>query len=181
VEPIDDPPTGPTAPSPDEALSTLRGAGAGIDGRLVGRVVAVLLTLTLVVLIVVFFVAGLHKNNQISSLRHHGVAVPFTVTSCLGLLGGSGSNAAGYACRGTYPLDGHSYAEPIPGDTLYRPGTTLKAVAVPGDPALVTTKALLAGEQTSAKVFILPAVLLLVLLLLVALVLGRRRARPKTG
>jgi hypothetical protein len=107
------------------------------------------------------------------------VPVPFTVTSCLGLLGGSGSNAAGYACRGTFTLDGHRYDEPIPGNTDHPPGTVLRAVTVPGDPALVRTERDLAGEQTSAKVFVFPTVLLLVLFLLIGVLLFRRRQNER--
>ena len=91
-----------------------------------------------------------------------------------------GSNAAGYSCRGTFSLGGHRYNEPIPGNTDHPPGTVLRAVTVPGDPALVRTRRDLAGEQTSAKVFVFPTVLLIVLLLLVGLLLFRRRQKQRT-
>src|SRR5580692_10409535 len=80
-----DPPERPIEP-PGEALSTLRGAGAGLDARLVGRVVGALLLVALALAVVIFFVAGLHKNTQISQLRHHGVPVRFTVSGCIGQL-----------------------------------------------------------------------------------------------
>jgi len=51
----------------------------------------------------------------------------------------------------------------------------LRAVVVPGDPALMTPLSVLAGEHASWKVFILPVVLLVVLVLLVGAVLLRRR------
>ena len=58
------------------------------------------------------------------------------------------------------------------------PGTTIRAVRVPGDPALVTPLTVLATEQASWRVYLLPAVLLVVAaLLLVLLVYSRRRAR----
>ena len=100
---------------------------------LVGIVVA-----TLAVLVVVFTVVGIDKNHQIDQLHNQGVAVNVTITSCQGLLGGSGSNGAGYACRGTYVLDGHRYNEQLPGTALHAPGTVIRAIAVPGDPALVS-------------------------------------------
>ena len=151
-----------------------------MDVRLVGRVVLALCLVALAVTVVIFFVAGVHKNSQITSLRQHGVPVRFTVSGCLGLLGGSGSNEAGYSCRGSFTLAGHRYDEPIPGNTLHPPGTVLRAVTVPGDPALVTTARMLDGEHTSAKVFILPVVLLVVLALLVGALLRRRRHRRPT-
>jgi hypothetical protein len=174
----------PTEPDPGdsgsagEPLSTLRGAGAGLDVRLVGRVVGSLVLVALAVAVVIFFIAGVHKNAQISSLRHQGVPVAFRISGCLGLLGGSGSNQAGYACRGSFSLQGRIYNEPIPGNSLHEPGTVLRAVAVPGDPALVITARMLDGEEASGKVYVLPAVLLIVLVLLIgALVLRRRRIR----
>ncbi len=130
---------------------------------------------------VVLFVGALHKNSQITDLRSHGVGVPFTVTSCLGLLGGSGSNGAGYSCRGSFTVDGHRYTEPIPGTADHAPGTILRSVTVPGDPALVITAHDLAAEHTSGRVFVLPTILLVVLAVLVGVVLlGRRRRRPAT-
>ena len=116
------------------AVATLRGAGVDVDVRRAGRVLVGAVLGALAVLAVVLFVAGAQKNAQITSLRSHGVPVTVTVTGCTGLLGGSGSNAAGYACRGTFSVAGHRYDEAIPGDTLYPPGTPLAAVTVPGDP-----------------------------------------------
>jgi hypothetical protein len=154
---------------------TLRGATPGLDVRRVGQAVVGLCLVALAVSVVIFYVGAVHKNAQIADLRAHGVPVPFTITGCLGLLGGSGSNQAGYACRGTFTVGGHRYNEPIPGNTDHPPGMVLRAVTVPGDPALVRTERDLAGEQTSAKVFIFPTVLLVVLLLLVGVLLFRRR------
>jgi hypothetical protein len=110
------------------------------------------------------------------------VPVTFTVTGCLGLLGGSGSNAAGYSCRGTYTLDGKLYSGvQLPGDSLHRPGSTVAAIAVPGDPALVSPASIVATEHSSAGAFVLPVVLAAILLLLVAMLLLRRRRRQATG
>jgi hypothetical protein len=166
-----------TTESPDEPVSTLRGAGAGltVDTRRVGRVIVGLLLVALAVLVVILFVAGIHKNSQISRLRHHGVAVSIRISGCRGLLGGSGSNAAGYTCRGSFTLEGHRYNEALPGDTLHTPGTMLHGVSVPGDPGLVTTVGALTTEHASAKVFIVPTVLALVLVVSVAALALRRR------
>jgi hypothetical protein len=162
----------------DAALSTLRGARVEVDVRRAGRVVLGICLLGLAVLVVVLFVAGADKNAQIDQLRNHGVAVNVTVTGCLGLLGGSGSNAAGYACRGTFTLDGHRYRESVPGNVLRPPGTKVPAVAVPGSPPLLDTRHAVATEHTSWSVFVVPTILLVVLLLVVgALVLRRRHVR----
>jgi hypothetical protein len=149
----------------------------------VGRVVVGLLLVGLAVLVVVLFVAGAHRNQQIDELHGRGVHVEVTVSGCMGLLGGSGSNAAGYQCSGTYTLAGHRYQEAIPGDTFYRVGTRIPSVAVPGDPALLTPARAAAGERSSAKVFFLPGVLALVLVVMMAAIVvvpRRGRTRPST-
>lgn len=154
-------------------VSTLRGAGVGTDAHLAGRIVVGLCMITLAVLAVVFFVAGVHKNDQITSLHEHGVPVTVTIAGCQGLLGGSGSNAAGYACSGTFTLDGHRYHESVPGTVLRAPGSTLQAIAVAGSPPLLDTARAVAGEHTSSRVFVLPAVLLAMLVVLAGIVLLR--------
>lgn len=160
-----------------ERVAPLRGASVEADIRLIGRVIVGACSVALAALVTVLFLAGAHKNAQITELRQHGVRVEDKVSRCLGLLGGSGSNAGGYACAGTFMLDGQRYDEAIPGDTLRAPGAILRAVAVPGDPPLVSTVRALQAEHSSWRVFILPTVLLVVLLLLVAtLALRPRRA-----
>ncbi len=163
---------------PVDRVGTLRGAGVGtVDTRRVAQVAIGLVLATLLVLVVVFTVTGVHHNEQATRLHSDGVAVTFTVTGCLGLLGGSGTNAAGYSCHGTYTLDGHRYSEQLPGNDFHRPGSRVLAIAVPGDPALVSPAAMVKTEHSSAGVFLLPAVLLAVLALLVLLVVLRRRRR----
>lgn len=168
-----------------ERIGTLRGAGVEADVRRVGRVVVGVCLVALAALVVVLFTAGADKNAQITRLRQHGVRVAVTVSGCLGLLGGSGSNAAGYACNGTFTLDGHRYSEAIPGNTFYRPRATVRAVTDPADPGLLSTAAMVATERPSWTVFILPGGLLALLALLVGVVLRRRRrparASPQGG
>ena len=153
-----------------------------MDARRVGQVVIGIVLVTLAVLAIVFTIVGIHTNQQDDRLHHDGVPVTFTVTGCLGLLGGSGSNAAGYSCRGTYTLDGNHYAGvQLPGDSFHRPGSTVASIAVPGDPALVSPASIVATEHSSAGAFVLPAVLAGTLLLLVTLLLLLRRRRQATA
>ena len=162
----------------DEPIMTLRGAGVAVDARRAGRVVGGVCLVALAVLVVVLAVAGVDKNAQITRLRQHGVRVEITVSTCLGLLGGSGSNAAGYACRGTFTVDGRHYDEAIPGNTLFPPGATIRGVIDPGDPALVSTVGAVASEHASWRVFVVPIILVVILaLLVVAVVLSRRHPR----
>jgi hypothetical protein len=155
-------------------IGTLRGAAVDVDRRRLGLAVGGICVAGLVVAVVVLFVAGLQKNAQITRLRQHGIPVEITVTGCLGLMGGSGSNLVGYQCSGTLTVAGHHYDEVIPGSTLRSPGSRLQVVAVPGDPALLATTGALAAEHASWRVFILPATLLLILVLLAGTVALRR-------
>jgi hypothetical protein len=165
-------PEGTTTSAP---LTRLRGNTVDIDVRRLGTVIVGICLVTLLILVIVFTIVGAHNNNQINRLRHDGVPVTVKVTGCQGLLGGSGSNGAGYACTGTFAFEGGRHTESIPGSAFYAPGSTVRAVVVPGDPALMTPVDVLAGEHSSWRVFILPAVLLVVLALLAGAVLFRRR------
>jgi hypothetical protein len=166
---------------PGGRVGQLRGAGVQVDGRRVGQVAIGIVLATLAVLVIVFTIVGVHTNQQDDRLHADGVPVTFTVTGCLGLLGGSGSNAAGYSCHGTYTLRGQRFSEPLPGNSLHRPGSTVAAIAVPGDPALVSPAAIVATEHSSAGVFVLPAILLIVLVVLAAIFWLRRRRRQAAG
>jgi hypothetical protein len=149
-----------------------------VDSRHVVRAAVGICLVTLAIVVVVLFLAGANKNAQINRLRQHGVPVEVTVTDCLGQLGGSGSNAAGYQCRGSFTIDGRHYNEIIPGSTRLPLGTTVVAVIDPGDPALISTVGAVAGERASPRVFLLPIVLAGALALLVVAVvirMGRNR------
>ena len=183
--PTSDPPTNadpspgsPTQPDPapdsGDRVAPLRGAGVQISGRQVARVLLGTMLATLAVLVVVFTLTGFHNNQQIDELQNQGVPVAVTVTTCQGLLGGSGSNAAGYTCRGTYEIGGHRYNETLPGTSLHAPGALVRAVAVPSDPRLVSPVSVVADEHASTSVYILPAVLFVVLVVVLVLV-GLRR------
>jgi len=160
-------------------VATLRGAGVEVDGRRAARALVAICLVALAVVTVVLVVAGINKNAQINRLRHHGVTVDVRVSGCLGLLGGSGSNGAGYACHGTFELGGRRYSVAVPGNTLYRPGATVRAVTDPTDPALLSTVAMVASERASWRVFVLPGCLLALLLALGGLVAERRRRQRR--
>jgi len=145
----------------------LRGASVDADARHVGRVVAGVCFTVLAGVALVLFVAGAKKNAEITRLRQQGVLVEVTVSSCRGLMGGSGSNLVGYQCSGTFRLDGHRYSETIPGGSFHRPGAALRVVTVPGDPALVSTVRAVATQRSSTRVFVIPTVLSVLLAVLV--------------
>jgi hypothetical protein len=169
-------PSGPPRSS-SEPLSTLRGAGVNYNPRKVAQVAIGLCVAALAVCVVVFTVAGIHQNNQINTLRHDGVPVTVTVTNCLGLMGGSGSNAAGYSCTASFTVRGAHYSETLPGTDFHDRGATVAATVVPNDPALVSPDAILRTQHASFGVFWLPLILLAILVLFVALIVAVRRRR----
>ncbi len=113
-------------PEPRESFS-LRGAEAQhIAGRF-WSIAGVLVLAAFAAIVVVSFVSALNDNARIVRLKDHGIPVVVTVTSCVGNIGGSGSNAAGYTCRGSYRVHGVRYEEVIASkSTLSAPGTKLR-------------------------------------------------------
>jgi hypothetical protein len=171
------------APSsqPDAAaarIASLRGAAVEVDARRVARIATVTLFVALLGVSAALFVAGARKNAQVTALRDHGVAVAVTVTSCRGLLGGSGSNLDGYTCQGTYLVGARRYRQTLPTSVLYAPGTRVALLADADDPALLSTRALVASEHASVRVYLAPSALLAVVLVAVG-VLAWRRSRRK--
>jgi hypothetical protein len=168
-------PIGTSAPP----STTLRGTQAEGDSRRVARGLSVASVVALAGATAVLFSAGVNKNAQITSLHEHGVPIEVTVSGCLGALSGSGSNAAGFSCRGTYTLDGQRYSGRIPGNTLLAPGTTVRMVTLEGHPGLIATIHEAQSERPSSGVFILPAVLLSILAILVAAIAVRGRTNRR--
>jgi hypothetical protein len=146
-------------------------------------VLAVVVTLSAVSLLiasVTLFVAGAHRNSQVTALKTHGIRVIETVSGCTGLLGGSGSNAAGYSCRGSVSIGGKRYFEPVPGSDLYVPGSKIPVVVDASDPGLVSSVSAVASEHATPTVFVLPAILFALFLGLMATV-GLRSRRRVSG
>ena len=175
---VADPPTDPADRS-DEPVTTLRGARVEVDIGRAARVVSGVCLAAIAVTAVILLIAGIQKNQQITSLQRHGLPVSVTVSNCIGLMGGSGTNVAGYACTGTYTVNGHVYKEAIPGTALHQPGSTVQGVTVSGDPGLLSTAGKVAGDRASWRVFIAPAVLVAGLVVLIGIVIRRRSHRAE--
>lgn len=160
--------------------TVLRGASVAVDVRRVGRVLAAAALAALAVVVATLFWAGARHNSRITALREDGVAVTATVSQCRGLMGGSGSNAAGYECTGTFSLGGHRFDATLPDGALHARGSTVHLVTVPGDPTLVATPAGVRSERASDRVYVVPAVLLVVLVALSATRAASGRNAPGT-
>lgn len=159
---------------------TLRGAGVEVDVRRAVRVAVRTSLIVVANLTAALLAAGARKNAEITELREHGVRVEVTVSKCLGVLGGSGSNKAGYACRGTYAVGGHRYVEAIPGAGFDAPGAKVPAVTARSDPGLISTASDVVSEHASWRVLALPSVPLFALALALAL-LAKRSRSARTG
>ena len=94
-------------------VPSLRGPEAQrIGGRFWFATGALLLT-AFAVVIIVSFISATNDNSRIHRLKTRGVSVVVTVTNCVGNIGGSGSNASGYTCHGSYLVKGANYQEVI--------------------------------------------------------------------
>jgi hypothetical protein len=155
----------------------IRGSGASLNRRTVLRIAAGCYAVIMLTLVVVLTTQVLAENSRIERLKQHGVAVPVTVTSCLALASGTGITAAGYQCKGTFSLAGHTYTEAIGGSkTSYSVGQTVAAVVDPSDHANLYPAAALAGRHPSDSGLVLPGGLLLLLALTSVAAWWRARA-----
>jgi hypothetical protein len=132
------------------------------------------------VIIVVTFISANNDNARIDRLKSDGVSVTVTVTSCVGNIGGSGSNAAGYTCRGSYRVDGTHYEEVIGSKTSQSSaGTTVRGVADPNRPSTVELASTVARSKSSGSVYVVPSVLALVFVVLTLALLRQGRVRRR--
>jgi hypothetical protein len=95
----------------------------------------------------------------------------------VGNIGGSGSNAAGYTCHGSYRVDGVRYVEIIGSKTTQSPaGTEVRAVADPNRPSTVELASAVARSTSSSSVYVVPSILALVFVVLALALLRRQRS-----
>jgi hypothetical protein len=168
-------------PNAPQSLTKLRAGGGPVNLAKLRQVITIVILAALAILSIVFFFGGAHTNSQITSLREHGVPITAKATTCEGLLGGSGSNAAGYICKGEFTLNGKHYNEPLPGSTFERPGTPVKEISLPSDPGLLETPSQVATDRASNKVYVLPIILLAAFLVFGAAVVLHTRRRSTAG
>jgi hypothetical protein len=162
-------------------VDNYRGGTVNVDIRKAGQVVIGVCLVALTVLGLILLIAAVNNNNQINNLKDNGVPVAVTVTGCEGLIGGTGQSTAGFSCTGSYRLDGTPYHQNIPGLAFHRPGTTIRGVAVPGDPKLLSTPDQLARQHASLTAFVIPGLLLLVVVVALVILLLRRSGRSASS
>ncbi|HEY3926249.1 MAG TPA: hypothetical protein VGL75_16935 [Acidothermaceae bacterium] len=147
----------------------IRGGGGVVDPRRLFRVVIGLAIAVLAVLVVVLAIQAANKNSRIDGLQRRGVPVDVTVTSCLGILSGTGITVTSFQCSGSFNLAGHTYNALIAGSNAnHQAGDVVKAVADPKHPTSVSLPSSLENQHSSWRAFIGAGVLFVVLLLLIA-------------
>ena len=169
----------PSTPPSDRVVS-LRGPEVVSIGRKVWhRLVAVGLALSFVALIV-NVVSTAHDNSRIERMKTHGIAVSVSVTRCIGNVGGSGSNGAGYTCQGDYSIAGTAYHELIGSMTTFAvSGTKVNSVADPSKPTTVILASALAKSTASPAAYV-PAGLMAIVLIALTFVFVRFARRSGT-
>lgn len=176
----------PGEPSSGESVTVLRGGAAVGVGRAMWLYAGAVALLIFAIVIVVSFLSAANDNSRIDRLKSHGIPVTVTVTNCIGNLGGSGSNASSYTCSGNYSVGGTRYQETIGAMSVSAaPGAHVRAVADPSRPSTVVIASAVASSTASAKVYVAPG-LLSVLLITLAwwfLVVARRTrySQRRTG
>ena len=166
------------------SVATLRGASpVGVSGRfwaVLGALVLVIFAVTLAV----SFISAAHDNSRIERLKNHGITLSATVNSCIGNLGGSGSNASSYTCVATYAIATANYHEVVGRMSSFAaPGTRVAVVADPSQPSTIELASAVRSSSASNSVYVAPGLLgvLFVAATLGYLRLLRRRVRLATA
>jgi hypothetical protein len=141
--------------------SHLRGVRvAEVDSRWVFRIVIAVVLLVLLASTVALTVSGAHQNARLHRLHHEGVRVVVTATGCVGISSGVGMGIEYWECRGSYTLGGHSYNQVIGGSRAHlENGQKLVAVAVPGEPGLLSTVDAAAKKYSPWSAYVTPIIL----------------------
>lgn len=170
-----------SAPSEPRDVSSLRGPEAQPIGRNFWLVAGMLLIVVLAVIVTVSFISATNDNARIDRLKFHGVTVVVTVTNCVGNIGGSGSNGAGYTCRGEYDVKGVAYHEVIGAKTtLSTAGSTVRGVADPNRPSTIELASAVDSSTASPSAYVVPSLLALVLLAVIVILYRRESAKARS-
>lgn len=154
------------------------GGGVALKGRRVVAVLGVICVVGLIVLTAAVAISDALANARTARLRAHGVPVTVTATGCLAISSGVGMGIEYWRCRGSYTMGQHTYVEVIGGQRgLLERGQRIEAVAVPGDPSLVSVPAALEQRRSYTLAEVLGGVTAALMLGGAGLALTARRRR----
>jgi hypothetical protein len=163
---------------PGHRVASLRGAEAASLGRHFWLRAATVGLVVFAVAIALSFASTLNDHSRVDRMKADGVPVSVTIANCVGNMGGSGSNVAGYVCRGTYAIEGVKYNEIISSMTTFAsPGARVSAIADPSQHGYVALASAIRHASSSSAAFVVLIILTVVLILLAAL-LFRLTRRP---
>jgi hypothetical protein len=165
--------------TPGHRVASLRGAEAASLGRHFWVRAATIGLAFFAVAIALSFASTLNDHSRIDRMKAHGVPVSVAISNCVGNMGGSGSNVAGYVCRGTYTVDGKKYNEIISSMTTFAtPGSRVSAIADPSQHGYVALASAIQHSSSSSAAFVVLIILTVILMLLAALLfrLARRQS-----
>jgi hypothetical protein len=173
------------SPYIEHRVRDTRVASRGAEGRSIGRrfwlIAGALGLVVFAVALVLSFVSVANANARIDRLKAHGIPVVVTMGRCFGNLAGSGSNVAGYQCRGSYRLGHTTYHEPIGYKTTFSPfGTTVQGLVDPSYHNSVSLASAIRRTKASNSKYVAPGILTIVFLALM-LVFARLARRPTSG
>lgn len=167
--------------STEAHVTTLRGPQAASMGRSFWRIAGAICLVLVAVAILVSFLSVRNDNARLERMRANGIPVTVTVLNCVGNIGGSGSNAAGYTCHGRYRLDGTTYHEIIGAmTTFWTSGSEVKGVVDPSQHSTVMQASALESRRTSPKSYLVDELLTAVFLAL-AVAFLRSTRRPSSS
>jgi hypothetical protein len=133
---------------------------ARVEPARVLRAGAGLVILVLTVSAVVLTISAARGNARLNKLHHHGIRVDAAVSGCVGISSGIAMAIEYWECRATYNLGGQQFNEVIRGNRAnLGAGRTVTAVAVPGDPALLSTPGAAAQKLSPGSAYVAPSIL----------------------
>jgi hypothetical protein len=131
------------------------GAGFAVSGRTVARWCAAVLLASLLATTAVLFSSAAHESSLRSTLQRRGVPVSATVTSCVGIVGGTGVTATSFQCRAAVVVGGHRYVDSLRGTSAqYDRGQAVPAVVDPRHLSVLFTATSVAGSQSTGHSYV---------------------------
>jgi hypothetical protein len=136
------------------------GGGVAISPRVLAVVLAGICIALLVAFAAYYGFAANRQSSNIAALRNRGVPVEATITGCVAVSSGVGMGIEYWQCRGSYTLEGRTFNEQLNGSRSFvETGRVVAAVAVPGDPGLLSTASSVRGRHNSTGSYIVSGVL----------------------
>ena len=105
-------------------------------------------------------VAAADNTSRLQRLKRHGTPVTARVTSCLGILSGTGVTVVGFRCSALFAVAGAEHTEDIhDSNTNLAPGTPVPCYVLADEPATLTLASAVDHQAPRWHAFVAPIVL----------------------